>query len=43
MAVITRPRTVNKAAFDVFLQVDGVEVKPSGDADDDGSDAPATT
>ncbi len=40
VAVITRPRKVNKAAFDVVLQVDGQELAPTGDAGDDGADAP---
>ena len=42
VAVITRPRKVNKAAFDVLLEVDGKEIEPEGDKSDEGEDpAPA--
>lgn len=43
MAVITRPREINKAAFDVLLQADGTELKPTGDVEDDGSDMPQSS
>jgi hypothetical protein len=42
VAVITRPRKINKAAFDVFLEVDGEELAPTGDASDDGSSVPSS-
>lgn len=41
VAVITRPQKINKAAFDVLLEVDGVEIEPTGDASDDGTSAPS--